>query len=135
MAVVVASGALAGLAFNVPQGRLASVGIAYGVLMSGVLGAAELFVLDGPMRVWLNSQSFTANVLIRSAIYVALIPSLGIYVCSIAIIAVFMRWLGNYGWGLTAAVSIAVPAVFYMMFEKWFLVPLPKGPIEDLLGL
>jgi adenylate cyclase len=76
LAVVVTSGALAGLAFNVPQGRLASVGIAYGVLMSGVLGAAELFVLDGPMRVWLNSQSFTANVLIRSAIYVALIALL-----------------------------------------------------------
>jgi len=23
----------------------------------------------------------------------------------------------------------------YFTFEKWFLVPLPKGPIEDWLGL
>jgi adenylate cyclase len=75
-AVVVASGAIAGVAFNVPQGRLASVGVAYGMLMSAVLGATELFVLDGPMRVWLNDHSFTANVLIRSAIYVALIALL-----------------------------------------------------------
>ena len=44
-AVVVASGAIAGVAFNVPQGRLASVGVAYGMLMSAVLGATELFVL------------------------------------------------------------------------------------------
>jgi putative tricarboxylic transport membrane protein len=75
------------------------------------------------------------SVVIPSAIYVALIPSLGIYVCSIAIIAVFMRWLGKYRWSLVAAVSVGVPAFFYVMFEKWFLVPLPKGPIEDLLGL
>jgi hypothetical protein len=46
-----------------------------------------------------------------------------------------MKWLGRYGWGLVAALAIGVPAVAYVMFEKWFLVPLPKGPIEDLLGL
>jgi putative tricarboxylic transport membrane protein len=23
----------------------------------------------------------------------------------------------------------------YFTFEMWFLVPLPKGPIEDMLGL
>jgi hypothetical protein len=75
------------------------------------------------------------SVVVPSAIYVALVPSLGIYVCSIALIAVFMRWLGGYGWGLVASVAIGVPLFFYFMFEKWFLVPLPKGPIEDLLGL
>jgi putative tricarboxylic transport membrane protein len=24
--------------------------------------------------------------------------------------------------------------VLFMMFEVWFLVPLPKGPLEDMLG-
>ena len=28
----------------------------------------------------------------------------------------------------------ALPLVTYFMFERWFLVPLPKGPIEDWLG-
>ena len=46
-----------------------------------------------------------------------------------------MRWLGRYGWSRTLAVSIAVPVVTYLMFEKWFLVPLPKGPFENWLGL
>ena len=46
-----------------------------------------------------------------------------------------MKWLGRYGWALTLAVAIGVPVLAYLMFEKWFLVPLPKGPIEDLLGL
>jgi hypothetical protein len=26
-------------------------------------------------------------------------------------------------------------AVFYVVFEMWFKVPLPKGPVEGWLGL
>jgi hypothetical protein len=36
---------------------------------------------------------------------------------------------------VVAPIAIGVPVVAYVMFEKWFLVPLPKGPIEDFLGL
>ena len=32
------------------------------------------------------------------------------------------------------AVAVRVPLVLFMMFERWFLVPLPKGPIEAWLG-
>jgi hypothetical protein len=42
-----------------------------------------------------------------------------------------MKWLGNYGWRMVAAVAIGVPLVTFVIFEKWFLVPLPKGPIEE----
>jgi putative tricarboxylic transport membrane protein len=66
---------------------------------------------------------------------VALVPWLGLYVSSLLLIAVFMKWLGRYGWALVAALAVGVPVAAYVMFEKWFLVPLPKGPIEDLLGL
>jgi hypothetical protein len=27
-----------------------------------------------------------------------------------------------------------VPLALFMLFERWFLVPLPKGPLERLLG-
>jgi hypothetical protein len=46
-----------------------------------------------------------------------------------------MKWLGRYNFGLTLGVAIGVPVLAFLMFEKWFLVPLPKGPIEELLGL
>jgi putative tricarboxylic transport membrane protein len=75
------------------------------------------------------------SVIIPTAIYVGAIPWLGLYVASFLLIAGFMRWLGKYGWGLIAAVSIGVPLLAYLAFEKWFLVPLPKGPLEELLGL
>jgi hypothetical protein len=35
----------------------------------------------------------------------------------------------------TLAVSIGVPLACFAVFEKWFLVPLPKGPIEAIFGL
>jgi len=68
-------------------------------------------------------------------IYVAAIPWFGIYLASALLIAGFMRWIGRYGWPLVLAISIGLPIVTYLTFEIWFLVPLPKGPIEELLGL
>jgi hypothetical protein len=35
---------------------------------------------------------------------------------------------------MIAAVAVGVPVVTFVIFEKWFLVPLPKGPIEEYLG-
>jgi len=75
------------------------------------------------------------KVVVPMVIYVGLVPFLGIYVASALLIAGFMRWLGRYGWLLTLAVSIALPILIYFTFEEWFLVPLPKGPLEDWLGL
>jgi putative tricarboxylic transport membrane protein len=28
-----------------------------------------------------------------------------------------------------------MPIVTYFIFERWFLVPLPKGPVEEWLDL
>ena len=75
------------------------------------------------------------KVLFPLTIYVAAIPWLGIYLASALLIAGFMRWIGRYGWLLTLSIAIGLPLVTYVTFEMWFLVPLPKGPIEDLLGL
>jgi len=74
-------------------------------------------------------------VLVPTAIYVVSIRYVGMYLSSAALIAVFMSWLGKYHWSLTAAISIGTSIAIYLMFEKWFLVPLPKGPLEELLQL
>ena len=74
-------------------------------------------------------------VLVPSAVYVALISWLGIYVASALFIAFYMRWLGKYAWWKVAAVSIGNSVVFFLIFEVWFKIPLPKGPLEAALGL
>jgi putative tricarboxylic transport membrane protein len=75
------------------------------------------------------------SVLVPSAVYVAAIGWLGIYVASAMFVAGFMRWLGKYQWWMVALVSIGNSVVFFLIFEIWFLVPLPKGPLEAWLNL
>ena len=74
-------------------------------------------------------------VLVPTAVYAALVTWIGIYVSSVLFVAFFMRWLGKYRWWKVAAVSVGVAVVFFLIFELWFQVPLPKGPLEALLGL
>ncbi len=76
-----------------------------------------------------------AAVLVPAAIYVGAIGWTGIYVASAVFIAFFMRWLGKYAWWKVAAVSVGTMVAFFLIFEMWFKVPLPKGPLEELLGL
>jgi len=35
----------------------------------------------------------------------------------------------------TKLVSVGVSVAFFLIFEIWFSVPLPKGPLESALGL
>lgn len=89
---------------------------------------------DGQLFAEWGHLSQVMAMLVPTAIYVALVPWIGIYTASVLLIAVFMRWLGRYGWGMIAAIAVGVPVVTFLVFEKWFLVPLPKGPIEEYLG-
>lgn len=75
------------------------------------------------------------SVVVPTAIYVGAMPFIGLYVASIIFIGWFMVWIGKYKWPLVLAVAFGMPVVTYLIFERWFLVPLPKGPIEEWLGL
>jgi putative tricarboxylic transport membrane protein len=74
------------------------------------------------------------SVVIPTAIYVLVLTYIGIYLASALLIATFMRWLGRYRWSVVIGTAILVPIITFVIFEKWFLVPLPKGPIERYLG-
>jgi hypothetical protein len=75
-----------------------------------------------------------SSVVFPTAVYVAIIPWIGIYVSSVLLIGFFMKRLGNYRWRLIAMISLGVPFLAFLVFERWFLVPLPKGPLEEWLG-
>jgi hypothetical protein len=72
------------------------------------------------------------SVLVPSAIYVGAIMVLGIYVASALFITLFMIVLGKYSPLKSLIVGVAVNALFFMMFEVWFKVPLFKGALEPL---
>lgn len=82
---------------------------------------------------WAQIRQVMAVVL-PTAVYVFMIPYSGIYVASALLIAFFMIWLGRYRWISAVPVAVIVPVLVFAMFEIWFLVPLPKGPLERFLG-
>jgi hypothetical protein len=73
-------------------------------------------------------------VLVPTIVYVLVIQFAGIYVASTLFIAAFMRILGKISWLKTILVSVGVTVLLFWMFEIQFMVPLPKGPLEDMLG-
>ena len=77
LAAIIVVGTIAGIAVNLAQGRTSPssivVGAAYGLQMCIAIGVLELFILDGSLRTRLGALSFTANLLVRSAIYAAII--------------------------------------------------------------
>lgn len=90
--------------------------------------ASEVFVTRGQFVLVLK-------VLIPTTVYTIAIEYLGIYVASAIFIGAFMWWLGNYGLLKILPIALGVPIVFFVMFERMFSVPLPKGPLEAMLGL
>jgi putative tricarboxylic transport membrane protein len=75
------------------------------------------------------------SVVVPASIYVALVPFIGMYVSSMLLIAFFMMWLGKYSALHTLPIAVGVPVVVYVVFERYFQIALPKGPIEYWLGL
>jgi hypothetical protein len=59
---------------------------------------------------------------------------LGLYVAAAIYLAVYMRWVGRHAWTTVALVAVLVPVATFVIFEQWFLVPMPKGPLETWLG-
>ena len=73
-------------------------------------------------------------ILVPSTLYVGGIQLIGIYVPSALFILLFMKFGGKYSWLRSIAVGVSVSVLTFMMFEIWFKIPLPKGPVENLLG-
>ena len=73
-------------------------------------------------------------VLLPAVALVVVTQWLGLYVASALYIGSYMRAVGRHRWPAVVLVAIGVPVVTFLVFEQWFLVPLPKGPVELWLG-
>jgi hypothetical protein len=114
--------------------------------ISSLVNLASALLGRGAGEVFVSARPFgrVLAVLIPTLCYVALIgglavgpvtiPALGIYAASGLFIVVFMVLIGRENPLKAVAVGAVVPLALFLMFEKWFLVPLPKGPLEAWLG-
>jgi hypothetical protein len=112
-------------------------------IVGALLAASAAWILVEQLRRWGAAPAEFAEraqlrqvmqILVPIVFYVAAISVIGLYVASAALIGWFMVRHGRYGVLPTAAVALGVPLVAFLVFERWFLVPLPKGPLEAAFG-
>jgi putative tricarboxylic transport membrane protein len=75
------------------------------------------------------------TVAIPAIAMVALSECIGLYPATALYLAFYMRWVGRHRWPLVLAVSICLPLGSYFLFDKWFMIPMPKGLWGEHLGL
>ena len=51
----------------------------------------------------------------------------GLYVAAMIYLVAYIRTVGGYRWRTVLLVSIPIPLIFYWVFEKIFLIPMPTG--------
>jgi putative tricarboxylic transport membrane protein len=91
---------------------------------------------DGGNKAFAQATEFklVLRMFVPICLFVAAVFALGLYVAAILYITAFMMWEGKFSFIKSFAVGVAVPLFLFVLFEIWFLVPLPKGPIEQMLG-
>lgn len=85
------------------------------------------FVTAGQLR-------SVVTVFLPAVTMVLLTHFFGLYVSGAVYLAAYMRLIGRHRWITTVLAAIAIPLTAFLIFEIWFLVPLPKGPLEARLG-
>jgi len=87
----------------------------------------KVFVEYGQLKLVLT-------ILVPTFAYALGVQLIGIYVSAFVFIGLFMKFMGKYSWLKSATVGLCVSVSAFLMFEIWFKTPLPKGPVENLLG-
>ncbi len=62
---------------------------------------------------------------------VAFLDTLGIYLGGGLYLAAYARFVGRHRGLLVLLVSIGVPLALFLLFERWFRMPLPKGTLLE----
>jgi len=105
-------------------------------LAAVVVFGKSLFGKKRDLKIFVSWSRFrlVLLVLVPTAAYVLAIQFIGIYVASAIFIAAFMRVMDKRSWVKVALISVGVSVALFWLFELQFSVPLPKGPLEALLG-
>jgi len=120
-----------GWGFNGPQGGFFPFWLAIGVaiccliILVQALGGTSSTLRQPLVRPggWTPILKFA----VPATAMVALTEMIGLYPAAALYIGFYMRWIGKHRWLLVLAISVGVPMCSYIIFDKWFLIPMPKG--------
>ena len=94
-----------------------------------LLRAVRVFKKEGPGKrlIMAGGLSQILWVLAPALGMVLLTELIGLHLATVLYLAFYMGVLGKIHWGKVILLSILVPLVVYIVFDKIFLIPLPEG--------
>ena len=75
------------------------------------------------------------RVAIPALIMVLLISTISIYLAAAGFVFYCLFYVGRHGMKVSLSVAVGVPIFVFLIFEKFLIVPLPKGYLEPLFYL
>lgn len=130
-AIIVYGALLAGITwgFDGPRGGFFPFIMGILVLIGAGVSLIQILLAKEDLGIFADWHQLTqvGSVALPTLAYIIGIYLVGIYIASALLIAYFMIVLSGYKLLRTAIISVAMPMVTYFVFEKWFLVALPKG--------
>jgi hypothetical protein len=102
------------------------------LLLGRALLAARSVALDRPFIPTGGLRPVLA-VGLPAAAMVILVPFVGLYLAAGLYLAIYMRWIGRRHWAVALAAAVLLPLAGYLVFERYFLIPLPEGSLTSQL--
>jgi hypothetical protein len=109
-----------------------------------ILAGASLFGLGvafvrrtDSARTFVTRDQFrrVLQVFVPTALFCLLVQWLGIYVASLLLVALFMRFIGRIAWWKSLLTSVLFAVILFATFDIAFDVIMPKGPLEAAFGV
>jgi putative tricarboxylic transport membrane protein len=66
-------------------------------------------------------------VIVPAVLMILLTEVIGLYLAAILYLVGYIKWAGNHSWRTSLLIGILVPLVSYIVFDKFFLIPMPMG--------
>lgn len=106
-----------------------------GVCLGSLLVLAQVFLQSRrglPNEPFIRKDGLKPILLVAvpAALMVLLTEFIGLFLAAGLYLAVYTRLVGRSRWITVLAVSILLPLVSYLVFYKWFQIPLPMGRLE-----
>ncbi|HEV8341506.1 MAG TPA: tripartite tricarboxylate transporter TctB family protein [Candidatus Binatia bacterium] len=128
-----------GWGYNGPEAGFFPFWLAAGLMLCSALITILAFLNQSPSAKKLFVPKEGRVPVLKVAIpafgMVALTEAIGLYPAAAVYLAVYMRWIGKHRWVTTLIISLLLPVVSYFIFDKWFLIPMPKGYWTWISGL
>ncbi|WP_431283601.1 tripartite tricarboxylate transporter TctB family protein [Humitalea sp. 24SJ18S-53] len=123
---------------NGPQAGFFPFRVALILMAASVLVALQAWRARAAHSVAITDQAGARRVLSFALPIIGLVALsqwIGLYLGMLVYLIGTIRWQGGRPWMTSIAIGVVFTVVVFLVFEKWFQVPLLKGPLEIMLGL